>query len=83
MKRLALALLLALALSAPPALAVNDPVAPGDDCSASDTAIGHPAAGREQSDKASPPFSVNNPGSSTGARAQEQSQAHDHCQNAP
>jgi hypothetical protein len=82
MKRLAVASLLALALSASPALAVNDPVAPGDDCSASDTAIGHPASGREQSDKASPPFSVNNPGNSTGARGQAQSQALAHCQNA-
>ena len=82
MKRLALASLLVLALSAPPALAVNDPVAPGDDCSASATAIGHPASGREQSDKASPPFSVNNPGNSTGARGQARSQALAHCQNA-
>lgn len=82
MKRLAAALLLAIGLSASPAGAVNDPVAPGDDCAASDAAIGHPAAPREQSDKASPPFSVNNPGNSTGAKGQAQSQALAHCNNA-
>jgi hypothetical protein len=65
------------------AAAVNDPFVPGDECSASDTAVGHPAAANERSDKASAPFSLNNPGVSTGARAGANQQAtEDHCPNA-
>ncbi len=82
MKRMIAAAVLATALSASPALAVNDPFAPGENCAASDEAIGHPASGREQSDKASPPFSFSNPGKSTGAKGQERSQAPAHCRNA-
>ena len=72
----------ALVISVTPAGAVNDPFAPGDECSASGTAIGHPAFVHEQSDKASPPFSFNNPGKSTGAKGTANSQAAAHCTNA-
>ena len=56
---------------AAPALAVNDPLVPGDECSASTQAVGHPAIGHQQPQGANPPFSVNNPGVSTekGAKA--------------
>lgn len=79
---LAVVVVLVASLLAGPALAVNDPFAPGDDCAAADEAIGHPAGPREQSDVASPPFSLNNPGESTGAKAGERSKATDHCANA-
>jgi hypothetical protein len=64
------------------AAAVNDPFVPGDECSAGTTAVGHPAITNEQSDQASPPFSVNNPGVSTGAKAGANQQATGHCPNA-
>jgi hypothetical protein len=72
-------------LSAAPALAVNDPRVPGDECSASEQAVGHPAFANQADNPqgANPPFSVNNPGKSTGARGTEMSQALEHCQNAP
>jgi hypothetical protein len=84
MRRLALGLV-AFAFFAPPALGVNDPRVPGDECSASSTAVGHPAAGNNQTPDwaANPPFSVNNPGVSTGALGGENSQAVENCPNAP
>jgi hypothetical protein len=70
------------ALFAGPALAVNDPFTPGEECDASqDVAVGHPAAANEQSNKASPPFSSSNPGVSEGAQGNN-SVATDHCPNA-
>jgi hypothetical protein len=51
-----------------PVFAVNDPFVPGDECSESSVAAGHPAGAREQSDQAEPPFSKDNPGQSTGAK---------------
>ena len=71
------------ALAAGPALAVNDPFTPAEDCDASqDVAVGHPAAANEQSVLASPPFSSNNPGESEGAQGNN-SVATAHCPNAP
>ena len=82
MKRLALVVLL-LAFFATPALAVNDPLVPGDDCAAENSqAVGHPAFANQQPQGANPPFSSNNPGQSTGARGSANSQATAHCQNA-
>ncbi len=75
------AMVLVLAVLAGPALAVNDPHTPGDDCAASEQAVGHPAGANEQSDQASPPFSSNNPGESTGAQG-GRSQATANCHNA-
>jgi hypothetical protein len=70
------------ALFAGPALAVNDPFTPGEQCDASqDVAVGHPAAANEQSDPAAPPFSLNNPGVSDGAEGTN-SVATAHCPNA-
>jgi hypothetical protein len=85
MRRLALlsAVVVVVGVLAGPAVAVNDPFVPGDQCSASETAVGHPAAAHEQSDAASPPFSFNNPGVSTGAKAHDVEQATNaHCVNA-
>jgi hypothetical protein len=65
-----------------PALAVNDPFTPGEECDASqNVAVGHPAGANEQSDTASPPFSSTNPGVSDGAEGIN-SVATDHCPNA-
>jgi hypothetical protein len=66
------------------ALAVNDPIVPGDECSASTTAVGHPASVRNQTPEtaANPPFSQNNPGESTGAEGSANSRATEHCPNA-
>ncbi len=77
MSRLVALGIIAAALSAPPALAVNDPVAPGDTCgSASGTAIGHPAFANEQAGPVSAPFSVNNPGvADTSAQGGAKNQA--------
>lgn len=75
------AMILVIAVFAGPALAVNDPFVPGDDCAASEEAVGHPAGDNEQSDQASPPFSSNNPGESEGAQGGN-SQATAHCHNA-
>jgi hypothetical protein len=69
---------LALAL---PAVAVNDPAVPGDDCSASGTAVGHPAFVNNQTPlfAANPPFSANNPGVSEGAQGSANSHAIGNC----
>ena len=70
------------ALFAGPALAVNDPFTPAEQCDAAQgQAVGHPAATNEKSDPASPPFSSNNPGVSEGAQGNN-SVATDHCPNA-
>jgi hypothetical protein len=59
-----------------PALAVNDPLVPGDNCaSANSQAVGHPAFVHQQPQGANPPFSSNNPGVSTGAQWSVHSQA--------
>lgn len=76
------AVILMIAVPAGPALAVNDPFAPADQCDAAQgEAVGHPAASNEQSDQASAPFSANNPGQSDGAEG-TRSQATAHCANA-
>lgn len=68
----------------PAALAVNDPLVPGDECSASTQAVGHPAFFNQQDNPqgANPPFSSNNPGVSTGAKGTANSEALAHCPNA-
>jgi hypothetical protein len=68
-----------------PALAVNDPLVPGDECSASMQAVGHPAFANQADNPqgANPPFSVGPPGKSTGAKGSANSQAIAHCPNAP
>jgi hypothetical protein len=62
-----------------PALAVNDPLVPGDNCAPADTAqaVGHPASTNNQTPTtaANPPFSSNNPGISTGAQGSVHSEA--------
>ena len=84
MRRFALlsAVVVVVGVLAGPAVAVNDPFVPGDQCSASGTAVGHPAFVHEQSEPASPPFSSTNPGVSTGAKAHDVEQATGHCPNA-
>lgn len=84
MKRLVLIALAVLAFASSPALAVNDPLVPGDnsDCAADHSqAVGHPAFVHQQPQGANPPFSANNPGESTGAKGSANSQATAHCQN--
>ncbi len=67
-----------------PALAVNDPFVPGEECAPDNSeAVGHPASAHEQSPVADAPFSLNNPAGPGGARAEEPSQGEAHCQNAP
>ena len=86
MKRLVVVGLALFALAASPALAVNDPFVPGDNsqCAADDSqAAGHPAFVNQQPQGANPPFSSNNPGASTGAKASLHEQATVHCTNAP
>ena len=65
------------------ALAVNDPLVPGDECSASTQAVGHPAFANQADNPqgANPPFSANNPGDSTGAKGSAHTQATTHCPN--
>jgi hypothetical protein len=66
----------ALLVSVAPALAVNDPLVPGDNCAADGAqAVGHPAFGHQPPQGANPPFSSNNPGVSTGAQGSANSQA--------
>jgi hypothetical protein len=91
MKRALLLALLMLSVFAGSAGAVNDPVVPGNECSASDTAVGHPASANNQTPEsaANPPFSRNNPGADDNAREEDGAAAHeveqgtDHCPNAP
>jgi hypothetical protein len=77
--------LVAALLIATPALAVNDPLVPGDECSASSQAVGHPAFANQVGNPqgANPPFSANNPGQSTGAKGSINSRALEHCPNGP
>lgn len=87
MKRLALLAALLGALVAAPAQAVNDPFVPGDNtqCAADNSqAVGHPSFANNQTPPtaANPLFSANNPGQSTGAQGQANSQAAAHCTNA-
>ena len=82
MKRFVVAVALVLTLSAPSALAVNDPLVPAENCARdSAQAVGHPAFTDNQTPPtaANPPFSRNNPGESTGAQGQANSQATAHC----
>jgi hypothetical protein len=67
-----------------PVFAVNDPLVPGDECSASTQAVGHPAFANQADNPqgANPPFSSNNPGVSDGAKGSANSKAIAHCQNA-
>jgi hypothetical protein len=84
MRRLALSLIAAglmLVLMAAPALAINDSQVPADECSGNPKAVGEPGGapgtnpGINQSDRVGPPVSDNNPGESTGARGQANSNA--------
>jgi hypothetical protein len=71
MKRKFALVVAVLAVSATPAGAVNDPLVPGDNCAPDNAqAVGHPAAANNQTptSAANPPFSLNNPGVSTGAQ---------------
>lgn len=82
MKRSLVALALFAALSAPSALAVNDPLVPAEDCAPDNAqAVGHPAFANNQtpSTAANPPFSTNNPGASTGADGQANAEATANC----
>ncbi len=82
MKRFDVAVALAFTLSAPPALAVNDPFVPAENCAPDNAqAVGHPASTNNQTPPtaANPPFSRNNPGESIGAQGQANSQATAHC----
>ena len=59
-----------------PALAVNDPLVPGDNCAPDNAqAVGHPASLHQQPQGANPPFSSNNPGVSSGAQGSVHSEA--------
>jgi hypothetical protein len=84
MKRFSALVVAVFVLSAAPALGVNHPFIPANECSSSGNAGGLPAAGNNQTPAtaANPPFSLNNPGQSTGARGGENSQATQHCPNA-
>jgi hypothetical protein len=90
---MAAALLLSLGVWSP-AAAINDPVAPGDNCSASDAAIGHPdgipATQRAEMNGADNPVdgvaSRSNPGNAvtdndTSADASAHEQASGRCPN--
>ncbi len=72
---------LLLAVTAAPALAINDANVPAENCAAADQAVGHPAVGalQETGQITGFPVSAHNPGVSTGAKGQEQSQATEHC----
>ncbi len=82
----ALASALILGAEAFPALASNDPTVPGDECSGNPNAVGQPV--KEQNDGGEPnavdhspsspvsgPASATNPGKSTGAKGQANSNA--------
>jgi hypothetical protein len=82
MRRFFVAVALVLMLSAPSALAVNDPLVPAENCAPDNAqAVGHPALTNNETPAtaANPPFSRNNPGESTGAQGQVNSQATAHC----
>jgi hypothetical protein len=70
-----------LAMMVTPAMAINDSQVPADECSDNPTAVGEPGiVGLSQpQNPVGPPTSANNPGKSTGARGQANSQAVAHC----
>jgi hypothetical protein len=78
MKRLALLAAAGAFLVPAPAGAVNDPFTPADNCAPDNAeAVGHPSLTNNQTPAtaANPPFSLNNPGQSTGAKGAANSQA--------
>ena len=82
MKRFVVAVALLAAFSAPSAIAVNDPLVPAENCAPDNAeAVGHAALANNQTPPtaANPPFSRNNPGESTGAQGQANSQATANC----
>jgi hypothetical protein len=82
MRKLFVAVALLLMLWAPSALAVNDPLVPAENCAPDNAqAVGHPAFTTNQTPAtaANPPFSLNNPGESTGAQGQANSAATANC----
>ena len=66
-------------VAAAPAAAINDGRVPADECSDNPNAVGTPGGqpnpGLARAEPVGPPASANNPGSSTGARGEERSQA--------
>jgi len=81
---LVVAVVLIIAGSAGPALAVNDPYTPSNECAAADEAAGHPAGGREQADPVSPPFSEADAATDeTDGAAGNNSEAVGNCANSP
>ena len=71
-----------LVIMAVPALAINDSRVPAENCAPSNAqAVGHPAAstGLAQTEQVGPPASANNPGVSTGALGEAQSNAVGTC----
>ena len=82
MRRVAALVGLTLAFSAPSAVAVNDPLVPAENCAPDNAqAVGHPAATNNETPPtaANPPFSRTNPGESTGAQGQANSEATANC----
>ena len=75
----------ALLAAAAPTQAINDPRVPANECSPDNSAaVGDPTGGNPgiaQSPQVAPPVSLNNPGVSTGAKGQENSQAIGNCPN--
>jgi hypothetical protein len=86
-RRLALLGVVAPSLTATgPAQAINDPTVPGNECAnANSAAVGDPLApgnpGINGNPQVSPPVSANNPGVSTGAKGQANSNAIGTCRN--
>jgi hypothetical protein len=69
-----------LAVTAAPALAINDARVPAENCAPDNAqAVGHPAAPTLKALFGALPVSANNPGVSTGAKGEENSQAIEHC----
>jgi hypothetical protein len=87
MRKAIVAIVLALSLLVPlasSAWAINDFLVPADECSPSQSsAVGNPGGGSNpgiaQADPVRPPVSDNNPGESTGAKGQANSQAPANC----
>ena len=81
----ALTSVLILGTAAFPALAINDSRVPADECSDNPKAVGEPGGvplsnpGIAQAEPVGPPVSANNPGQSTGAQGQNNSQGPAHC----
>ncbi len=86
MRKLLLGLIVAVAVTTgltSAALAINDPTVPGNECSPDDSAaVGNPEGGNPgiaQSLQVAPPVSLTNPGQSTGAKGQVNSEAIGTC----